>query len=340
MSLKTTVCWLAAMVALLPSAATAATAAPRCEVDRPVVFAGLDWDSNAFHVAVARYILDHGYGCKSEVIPGTTIPLLNGMARGDIDVTMELWKDNLPEAWEAARKGGRSVELGINFDDAVQGWFVPRYVVEGPNAPAPGLKSVFDLPKYKALFRDPEEPSKGRFYNGVAGWVAEMVNTKKLEAYGLGDDFTNFHPGTSTALASAIASAYKRHRPILYYYWGPTWVMGLYDGVMLDEPAYDEAPWNAMAAAKHTDRVVAFPKMEVWVVANTAFVEKTPKLKAFLTKYHTTSAVVSKALVTMREAGGMNAPEVAAKAFLKERGDIWHDWVPAEVAARVEASLK
>lgn len=327
---------LAGLVALIPGLAVAA---PACEVDRPVVFAGLDWDSNAFHVAVARFILEHGYGCASEVLPGTTIPLLNGMARGDVDVTMELWKDNLPEAWEAARKGGKSVELGINFDDAVQGWFVPRYVVEGPNAPAPGLKSVFDLPKYKDLFRDPEEPGKGRFYNGVAGWAAETVNSKKLKAYRLEGDYTNFHPGTGAALAAAIASAYTRQRPILYYYWGPTWVMGLYDGVMLDEPPYDEAGWKAMADSKSPERGVAFPPMEVWVVANAAFIAKTPQLKAFLAKYHTTSAVVSKALVTMREAGGANASEAAAKAFLKARPEVWRAWVPDEVATRVAAAL-
>lgn len=337
MNLKTSAFALLVGAALL--APGTAAAAPACEIDRPVVFAGLDWDSNAFHVAVARFILDKGYGCASDVLPGTTIPLLNGMAHGDVDVTMELWKDNLPEAWEAARKGGRSIELGINLDDAVQGWFVPRYVIEGPNAVAPGLKSVFDLPKYKEIFRDPEEPARGRFYNGVAGWAAETVNTKKLKAYGLDDAFTNFRPGSGTALASAIASAYKRQRPILYYYWGPTWVMGLYDGVMLDEPAYDEATWKAMANAKSPDKAVAFPKMEVWVVVNAAFIAKTPQLREFLSKYHTTSAVVSKALVTMREAGGANAPEVAAKAFLKERGDIWRAWVPADVAARVAAAL-
>jgi glycine betaine/proline transport system substrate-binding protein len=338
MTLKISACaWLVGLAALAPGLANAA---PTCEVKRPVVFAGLDWDSNAFHVAVARFILDHGYGCKSEVLPGTTIPLLNGMARGDVDVTMELWKDNLPEAWEAARKGGKSVELGINFDDAVQGWFVPRYVVEGPNAPAPGLKSVFDLPKYKEIFRDPEDPGKGRFYNGVAGWVAETVNTKKLKAYGLDDDFTNFHPGSGAALSAAIASAYARQRPILYYYWGPTWVMGLYDGVMLDEPAYDPAGWKAMAESKSPTTAVGFPPMEVWVVANAAFIAQAPQLKAFLSRYRTTSAVVSKALVAMRDAGGANAPEVAAKAFLKERPEVWHAWVPGDVAARVDAAIK
>ncbi len=338
MKITTTVCALtAAIAAIAPGVASAA--APKCEVDRPVVLAGLDWDSNAFHNAVVRFILDKGYGCKSEEIPGSTIPLLNGMARGDIDVTMEMWADNIPEAWGAAVKDGKAVELGVNFPDAVQGWFVPRYVVEGPNAPAKGLKSVKDLPKYKDIFKDPEEPDKGRFYNGIAGWGAEVVSTKKLHAYNLEKDYTNFRPGTGAALSSAIAAAYKRKKPILYYYWGPTWVMGMYDGVMLDEPAYDQKVWDAMANAKTPDQACAFPLMKVYVAANAEFAKKAPKIKAFLSKYQTSNAMVSKALVTMREAGGTDAANVAAKAFLEGRKDVWTKWVPEDVAKRVEAAL-
>lgn len=338
MTIKTTLCAMTAAVwAAAPIAAEAA--APKCEVGRPVVFAGLDWDSNAFHNAVARFIVEKGYGCKTEEIPGSTIPLLNGMVRGDIDVTMEMWADNIPEAWGAAVQGGKAVELGVNFPDAVQGWFVPRYLVEGPNAPAPGLKSVADLPKYKDLFRDPEEPSKGRFYNGIAGWGAELVSSKKLKAYDLEKDFTNFRPGTGAALASAIASAYKRQRPILYYYWGPTWVMGMYDGVMLEEPPYDQAVWDEMAASDNPKRAVAFPMMKVLVAANADFAKKAPKIVAFLSKYRTDNAMVSKALVTMREAGGQDAAAVAARTFLENRKDVWTPWVPADVAKRVEAAL-
>lgn len=338
MTFKTTLCALTASLwAVAPAAAVAAQ--PTCEVRRPVVFAGLDWDSNAFHNAVARFILEHGYGCKSEELPGSTIPLLNGMTRGDIDITMEMWADNIPEAWGAALKDGKAVELGVNFPDAVQGWFVPRYVVEGANAPAPGLKSVADLPKYKDLFRDPEEPSKGRFYNGIAGWGAEVVSSKKLKAYDLEKDFTNFRPGTGAALASAIASAYKRQRPILYYYWGPTWVMGMYDGVMLEEPPYDQAIWDEMSAATDPKRAVAFPQMKVYVAANAGFAKKAPKIAAFLSNYRTSAAMVSKALVTMREAGGQDGATVAARAFLESRKDVWTAWVPADVAKRVEAAL-
>ena len=50
--LKTAGVLTAAAFCLAPIAAEAA--APKCEVDRPVVFAALDWDSAAFHNALAE----------------------------------------------------------------------------------------------------------------------------------------------------------------------------------------------------------------------------------------------------------------------------------------------
>ena len=328
-----------AVAALCLAPVAAQAAAPKCEVDRPVVFAGLDWESNTFHNAIARFITENGYGCKTEAIPGSSIPLLNGMAHGDIDVTMEQWIGVLGESWEKAKASGNVKIIGVTFDDAVQGWFVPRYLVEGKDAKAPGLKSVSDLPKYKKLFRDPEEPSKGRFYNGIAGWGAELINTRKLKAYDLEGDYTNFRPGTGAALSAAVASAYKRHKPILYYYWGPTWVLGKYDGVMLKEPAYDEATWNDLNSDKPVTKATAYPLMKIYTTANVKFAEQAPKLVDFLDKFETSNALVSKALVEMRESKSKTPARDAAVNYLKTHKDTWTKWVPEDVAKRVEAAL-
>ena len=175
-------CAALAFLASLAHAATASAQEVACELDRPVIFAGLDWDSNSVHTEIARFILENGYGCATDIIPGTTVPLLNGQIRGDIDVTMEIWRDNVREIYDPALEEGTVVDLGVNYPDAIQGWFVPNYVIEGENAPATGLRSVADLPRFKDVFADPEEPGKGRFYNGVAGWGAEGVSTRKLHA--------------------------------------------------------------------------------------------------------------------------------------------------------------
>jgi len=308
-----------------------------CDVDRPVVFAGMDWQSNAFHTAVAQKVLEAGYNCKTDVLPGTTIPLLQGVAQGDIDVVMEVWKDNVTEVWNRGLRRRQVVELGTNFPDAVQGWYVPRYLVEGSDAVAPGLKAVSDLPAYKALFVDPEEPQKGRFYNCIAGWNCEVINSAKLKAYGLDDYFTNFRPGTGAALAAAIASAFIREKPIVTYYWGPTWVLGKYDMVMLDEPLYETEVFTALATSDDPVRATAYPVVEVVIGANRRFAEQAPTIIAFLKRYETDAALVSDALAYMEETAG--TAEDAANNFLNTRFDLWSSWVDESTASRIRESL-
>lgn len=306
------------------------------------MFAGLDYDSARLHNAIARYILEKGYGCRTDSIPGSTIPLITGLVRGDLDIDMEIWKNNIPEVWAEALAKGKVVELSVNFPDAVQGWYVPRYVIVGDperniEPMAPELKSVFDLPQYKELFRDPEEPDKGRFYNCILGWQCEVINTKKLAAYGLDDDYTNFRPGTGQALAAAIASAYKRGKPILAYYWGPTWVLGVYDLVMLEEPAYDEETWEALREEENPEVACAYPTVEVFIGVNKEFHDQAPQLIEFLDKYRTSNALVSKLLAYMEE--NRADEEATALHFLKTQPEVWTEWVPEDVAARVSASL-
>ena len=334
--------WIFCFAFWLPASNGMAEPAPIdqvCTLDRPILFGGLDWDSNAFHTEVARIILERGYGCETDVLPGTSLPLLQGLARGDIDVLMEVWQDNVTVAWTNALERGLVVDLGVNFPDAVQGWYVPRYLIEGDasrniEAVAPDLKSVYDLPKYKHLFRDPEQPEKGRFYNCIAGWACEVSNSNKLDSYGLSESYTNFHPGTGAALSAAIAAAYKRGAPLLTYYWGPTWVLGSYDLVKLEEPAYTPEAWQAFVANPHSAPAVAYPKSKIVVGANSQFAASAPAVIRFLTDYETTSKMVSDALSYMQANPGSTARD-AAEYFISRHPEVWHQWVSPAVATKV-----
>ena len=68
------------MKALLGAAALAlglglGAQAMACELDRPLKMAGLDYDSAAFHTALASAIAERGFGCKVERVPGVIAPL-------------------------------------------------------------------------------------------------------------------------------------------------------------------------------------------------------------------------------------------------------------------------
>ncbi|MHA1559170.1 MAG: ABC transporter substrate-binding protein [Alphaproteobacteria bacterium] len=322
-----------AMSALVPANAQDA---PACELDRAIVFADLGYDSAQFHNAVARFILQAGYGCETDAIPGETIPLNNGVARGDVDVIMEVWMGNPTQAWVDAEAAGDVVQVGSNFPDATEGWFVPRYLVDGPDAIAPGLRSVADLPNYIELFTDPEEPGKGRFYNCPAGWVCEGVNSKKLIAYGLGDFYVNFRV-SGQALVAAAESAVLQGLPVLFYYWSPTWLMGKYDFYRLEEAPFDQAIWDAMMAADDPIAATAYPVSNVIIGANAEFAAAAPNVIEFLEAYETTSLMVSQSLAYMQD-NDATADE-AAEEFLRVNVDVWTAWVSADVAARVNAAL-
>ncbi len=311
----------------------------RCDIDRPIVFAGNDWDSSRLHNSVARFILEKGYGCQTDEMPGTTVPLLNGIARGDIDVTMEIWKNAVVKVWEEHLKEGTVVELGSNFDDAVQGIFVPKWLVEGKDAPAPDLKSVTQLVKYKHLFADKEEPEKGRFYNCILGWSCADINTKKLAAYGLADDFVDFRPGAGAAVSSAVETAMLRKKPIVFYYWTPSWLIGRFadDLVMLEEPAYDEAIWKDLSENDHPKKATAYPLVNVLIAANKKFTEASPVVTEFLSKYKTRSEDISAVLDYMRK--NKTDATASARYFLTTYPKVWTQWVPADVAERVKAAL-
>ena len=137
------------------------------------VFGDAGWDSMKFHNAVAMLIAKEAYGMETEEISGSTAITYNALKRGDIHVYTETWTDSIAP-YQQDVQDGKIIELGINYDDNIQGLYVPRYVIEGDEsrgiAPmAPDLKTVADLKNYANLFQDPEDPGKGRIYGAISG---------------------------------------------------------------------------------------------------------------------------------------------------------------------------
>ena len=306
-------------------------------IARELVFAGLDWNSAQVHNQIAGTILQAGFGCSYTDIPGSTIPMVQGLVRGDIDINMEIWFNSAPDMYHEAAASGEVVDLGLNMNALEMSFLVPRYVIEGDAdrgiaAMAPDLKSVDDLPMYASVFEDPEQPGMGRFYNCIIGWQCELINNDKMATYGLEENFTNFRPGTGAALASSLAGAYEKGEAWLGYYWGPTWVLGTYDMVVLDEPAYSDGCWV------DGDRGCAFPPSIVNVAVSKDFAAAaSDEMVEFLRAYGMDQLLVSELLAYMRD----NEVEAidAANYFLANRADIWTAWVSDDVAARVQDSL-
>jgi glycine betaine/proline transport system substrate-binding protein len=297
-----------------------------------VVFGDLSWDSAQVCNRIAAVILEHGYGYEAEYIPGDTITILQGLRAGDVDVNMEVWVENQQEPYQEALDSGDVIDLGNNYGDNYQGWLIPTYMVEGASAVAPDLKSVYDLPDYWELFKDPENPDKGRFVNSIPGWMCTEINSIKLSTYGLTDYYTDFVTGSDAALNGSMAGAYAKGEPWLGYYWAPTWVLGKLDMTLLEEPAYDVDLFTEDAGY-----ACAYPSNNVNIALNAAFADANPGVVEFLDNFETTTAMISAVLAYMQDNGA--STDQAAAYFLDEYEDVWTSWVPGDVADAVKAAL-
>jgi glycine betaine/proline transport system substrate-binding protein len=311
-----------------------------------ITFGDYGWDSALVLNRIAQFILEEGYGYDTDSVPGETIPLFQGMLSDDVQVSMEIWAAQL-EGWDQAIEAGDVHQLGLSIDETVQGWYVPTYMIEGDEERgiepmAPDLTHVEDLPDYWELFEDPEDDSKGRFMECIAGWECERVNEVKFYSYGLDEYYNRFLPGSGAALATDIVTSYDAGDPWLGYYWGPTWIFGQVDLTMLEEPEYTDECWDGIMAAIEAnettvDEPCAYPAVEVYVGVTDELYQAAPDVIAFLEQVSFTMEEVSEILAAMQEDD--LDPDEGAEWFLQERTDKWHDWVPEEVIDDVEAAL-
>jgi len=293
-----------------------------------LVFADLLWDSALFHNRVAGFILEHGYGYDIEYIPGVTIPLFAGLTAGDIDISMEIWVENQLKAYLDAVGAGDVIDLGMNFPDSTQGWFVPTYMIE--NGDLPENVSVSDLADYWELFKDPEDSTKGVFYAGDPGWECVGIDVLKMEAYGLDGYYNYFITGSGDALGASMVAAYEKEEAWFGYYWKPTFLMGKLDMTQIVEPPYDEEVWA-------TNKGMAYPSDRIDICVNASLLDRAPEVVEFLRNYETMAVMIARALVYMEE--NEVEHEEAAIWFLQEYESVWTQWVPSDIASKVKAAL-
>ena len=324
---------------VLSVVASGAIAAPVCPVPQPVKFAGVNWESGEFITAVMQEMIERGYGCTTQTVPGNTVTLEQALADDDIQILGEEWVSR-SDVWKKAAAAGTVRAVGHPFSDAREGWYVPDYLVHGPKAAAPGLHAVAQLgnPRYVALFRDPEQPAKGRFLNCPSGWTCEGVNSAKLHAYGLDDAYVDFRPGTGPAMDAAITSAYLQGQPVLFYYWSPSPIAGRLKLVQLTEPPYSPACWADLTSKDGAHRQgCAAPAADVAYGLSAPFAAKAPVIAAMLARATFPMDELNANLV--RRADAKLSARAQAVVFLRSRSDLWHSWVDEATARRIAASL-
>lgn len=301
--------------------------------NQEIVFADSGWDSIKLHNAIAGYIASELYGYKWREVPGSSTIMHESLKSGEVDIIMECWTDNIAD-YKKDKNKNRFKELSINYADNRQGFYVPRYVIEGDKDRnikplAPNLKNVWDLEKYASIFKDPEDQGKGRIYGAIPGWEVDTILYKKYKHYKLDNTFNYFRPGSDSALSAALTSAYDKGEPIVSYYWEPTWLMGKYDFILLQDKPYTEEG--------NRNGETELPSVKVTVATSNKFFDNNKELVTILKKYKTSSDLTSEALAHMQET--KEDYNKTAKWFLSKHPELLDQWLNKKDAEKIKKSL-
>ncbi|MGV8856429.1 MAG: ABC transporter substrate-binding protein [Devosia sp.] len=332
----------AAAIAVALMAATAAPSfaqdtATACGTDRSIDIAEMTWPSAAALAHIHATVLQAGYGCNVEIVTGDTVPTTSSMVlRGSPAIAPELWTSTVQDQWDAALDDGSVVALGDAISDGtIEGWFIPRYTQEAN----PEIVSAETAIANPQVFPDPEDSSKGRLYTCPPGWGCELATGALFKAYDMADTWNLFSPGSGGALDASISRAFTREEPILFYYWGPTAILGKYDAVALDMGSVKPEVYacNTNPDCDKPAGITAYPSSPAIVGAAAWVKEEAPAVADYFSKVGLTNDQISEMLVY----GDENQADAEATAinFLKTKQDVWAKWVPDAVAQKVIASL-
>ncbi|MGB1236566.1 MAG: glycine betaine ABC transporter substrate-binding protein [Pseudomonadales bacterium] len=305
-----------------------------------LTIAEMDWASAGFAANLDKIILEEGYGCKVELVPGATNTTFASMeAKGQPDVAPEFWSNGVAvRLKEATAKGDLTVAAQL-ISDASEGWFISGAIADK----YPELKTVDDVLARPDLFVNKEEPGKGAFMGCPAGWGCgiAIANLAKPSAYNFEKaGFSIVDPGSSAGLDGAIAKASERGEAWFGYYWQPTLNASKYGLKKLDFAAgFDQAHWDSCTTVVDCES----PQRSSWVasqvntVVASKFAAENPEVMGYFNKRIYSSAQLGDVLIYMdqNQANG----EDAAYYFLENQPQIWQQWLPADVAEKVKKAL-
>ena len=305
-----------------------------------IKMAEFNWASGELMANVDKIILEEGYGCDIELVVGGTTAIFAAMnEKGEPQIAGEQWVNALRPILDPALEEGRIIAinegpiLGLG-----EGWWITPNTVEAH----PELKTALDWIEHPELFPSAEDPSKGAFVGCPAGWGCQQNNISLFEAFDMEEKgWVLIDPGSAAGLDGSIAKASERGENWFGYYWSPTSIIGKYDlqSIPFGVPFAGADNWdNCIAVADCDDpQPTAWVKSEVYTLVTAEFAEGNDDINTYLAARIYPGNVMGSMLVYMAEEQASG--EDAAYEFLTAHEDVWTQWVPADVAAKVKAAL-
>ena len=296
-----------------------------------VQIAAMNWASAQLIANVDKLILEKGYGCNVELVPGDTIPSFTSMAeKQQPDVSPELWINavRIPLR-EAIAAGTLHSVIEGPITGLGEGWWVPPHTAKAH----PDLKTVLDVLERPDLFPDAEDPSKGAFIGCPAGWGCQLTNINLFRAFDMeAKGWKLVDPGSSAGLDGSMSKAVERGENWFGYYWSPTALIGRHGMVKLDfgVPYVGDEHWNGCIVKPEQEcadpQPSAWTESEVHTVATDEFKQSTTAEVWTFLENRVFPGELMNALLSYMDTNQADGADAAVK-FIEENSDIWGPWV-------------
>jgi glycine betaine/proline transport system substrate-binding protein len=303
--------------------------------------ADMNWPSATLMANVDKFILEEGYGCKVELVPGTTTATFITMnEKGKPHVAPELWTNAISGLLYKALEEGRLFSaIKGPISELGEGWWVTPQTLEK----YPEFKTVLDILERPDLFPAKEDKSKGAFIGCPAGWGCQLANQSLFIAFEMKKKgWILVDPGSQAGLDGSMSKAAERGDNWFGYYWAPTSLVGKYNMQLMDfgVPFAGSENWDG-CVAKGPEECME-PKPSAWTKSIvqtivTSEIKEMTEVMSYFGKRIFPGSIMNNMLVYMEnnQAHG----EDGAIEFLEKYPEIWVNWITLEAAEKVKKAL-
>lgn len=293
------------------------------ESDDTIRLALNEWTGQHITTRIAGEVLRE-MGYNVEYVTAGYIPQMEGIGRGNITATLELWEQTIGEHYHNAIETGNVVPMGDTGVVTREGFIYPPYLEDL----CPGL------PDYKALnecaghLATSDTYPKGRVIDYPVDWDPDT--SQRLEALGI--DFVAQPPGSEGAAVAEIRSAVAREQPILVTFWQPHWLFSKFEMKWVELPestdaCYEDPSWGPNPDMTHD---CGWPAGWVRKVAWKGMEDKWPAAHEFLRIYQIDNSIQGE---LMFQVDVEEVPlEEAVEEWMAGNEDIWQGWISAATA--------
>ncbi|MDE2837097.1 MAG: hypothetical protein OXL97_06250 [Chloroflexota bacterium] len=318
--------------------------------------------STGLQNAVARTILEYGYGYETKEVYSTDSDLLQ---RGIVNVHMQMGLPRATERWGTWWDHGRAEATRAVLDSGAvtviresrgpvwwqSAFLIPQYTAEAN----PGLRSVEDLREHWQLFTGAGVNGKaGLITCGTgAGFTCEKINESQIHGYGLDDVLTAVPSLNWDVRHGTIIQAFREGRDILFFYWGPSLFSVVLDTeyggfYRLEEPPYSDECWNHMGEtpAEDVTHACGYDDGTAHIVVRSELLDSASSAIDLFRKWTLSNSAVEEMYAILYELQQSISPYPDESEYREvtvhwlRTSDEWKAWVSEEIADQVLAALQ